>query len=522
MTQATINNPAIITLSTLASRACDNSGQMFSLPTTERLTRSMGYVTSDRKVKVVLWNGSGSEVTLSAINISGDSDGISWDATPPDVLPTLTSQEVVLTVAIDGPLAFVATLQFISACALAPIFTLTGTRAPQISGDVGYLFFPHNWEDGLDESLAWKTDVLIAHDRTEQRVQLRTMPRRQWQWRLLVGGAGRRKLEAWLGLRKTRQICSPVWRDVGRTTASIASGSSLVPVDTAYLDYAVGRHIAVFTSWQDFEVRVVSGIGPGFVAADAPFNRDWPEGAMVAPCRFGVCLQQRSITRWTEDVAEYQVAFEALGESLMPAMAAPDSYRSVDVCPMTPTVVFDAEESWDNKWVRLDNDTGVLEYDIQSIEPVFSREATFLVIGRAKIDEMLRFLFACAGRLAPFWLAGNDRCFELAAPVPQDATTVVIEPIDYDFALEGSPSREHIELITTDGTVIRRKITAIATLPSGLEQWTLDSGLPMAIEAATLNRCAWLELVRLQSDEVSLHWVAWDCVELTLPVVALP
>lgn len=508
-----------LALSGLSARSTTRAAQCYVMDETP--IRDVGYVAKARQLSVWLWNGSDSDTLLTAIAANEASDGISWDAIPPELIATKTSLRVNITVGINGPLEYEALISFISACALDPAIRIIGTRAPQFSTEIVCLFFPHNWEDGLDESLSWLTDILIAHDRTEQRIQLRTMPRRSFDLRLLVAGDGRRKLESWLCLRKTRQICAPVWRDMGRTTGTIAANSSVVPVDTAYLDYAVGRKVAVFDAWDHYELRTITGIGPGYVAVDTPFNRDWAEGSMVAPCRFGLCLQQRRVTRFTEEVAEYQITMEVSGESLMPAMATPDTYRSVTVCPITPSWE-SPELAMDNKWVRLDNETGVLEYDIQSIEPVLSRSATFLVIGRARIYEMLRFLFALAGRLAPCWLATDDRAFELAAPAAQDATVLVIHPIDYDFALSGSPTREHIEMITTDGVIIRRKITAIATLPSGLEQWTIDSGLPVAIDAATLNRCSWLELVRLESDEVKLHWVAWDCLEITLSVVALP
>ena len=521
MAQATINDPTFIALSTLATRACDNSGQMFSLPTTERLTRPMGYVTRDRKVKLVLWNGSSADVTLSAINVSGDADGISWDATPPDLLAAETSQPVVLTVSLDGPLAFEAVLQFVSACALDPTFTLTGTRAPHLSGDIGYFLIPHAWEDGLDETLAWKTDVLIAHDRTEQRIQLRTMPRRSWNLRLLAAGAARRNLETWISLRKTRRILAPVWRDVAPIASGIAAGETLASAETAFLDYAVGRPMAVWDSWNHFEIRTVTGIGPNYIAVDAPFAEDWPAGSMIAPCRYGVALDQRTVSRFTEDVGDFRLRFEALDESLMPAMATPELYREIPVCPLSPSWV-DDEEAFDNKWVRLDNDTGLIEYDVQSLEPVLSRNASFLVIGRARIDDFLRFLFACAGRLTPFWLPANDRGFELAQPAAAGASALVIGNIGYEYALADCAARGHIELATTEGVIIRRKISAVATLPTGEEQWTLDSALPMAVSAAALNRCAWLELVRLDSDEIKLHWVAWDCVEVTLPIVVLP
>ena len=172
--------------------------------------------------------------------------------------------------------------------------------------------------------------------------------------------------------------------------------------------------------------------------------------------------------------------------------------------------------------MRLDNDTGIIEFDIQSIEPVLSREVQFRLIGRARIDTFLRFLFYCACRLSPFWLAATDRGFELAQPAGSGATTIVIEPIGYEYALVESPAREHIEMVTTGGTVIRRRITAVETLPNGLEQWTLDSGLPMDVSAATLNRCAWLELCRLDSDGIDLKWWTNECLEATLPIMVLP
>lgn len=470
-----------------------------------------------------MWNGSSNDAILTDVATNGSqATGIEWDATPPYSMPMGRAQFAVITVTIEGPLEFTAILTFIASCAFSSSLTITGIRAPRFSTETAYLFFPHNWEDGLDESLAWKTDVLVAYNGTEQRVQMRTMPRRSWELRLLVAGAGRRKLETWLGLRKVRQLMCPVWRDIGCTTDEIAASSSLIPVNTTYFDYAVGRPVAVFASHDNFEVGIVSGIGPGFVATEAPFVQNWPAGSKVAPCRYGLALDQRRVSRFNEDVGDYRLTFEAQNETLMPAVATPDTYRTVAVCPLAPTVIFDAEETWDNKWVRLDNDTGVLEYDIQSIEPVMAREVSFLVIGRDRIDTMLRFLFACAGRLTPFWLPATDRGFELAAAAVSGATTLEIANIDYEYTMADCPARAHIEMVTTGGAIIRRKITAVATLPNGNEQWTIDSGLPMDIAAATLNRCAWLELVRLDTDEINLHWVAWDCLEITLPVVALP
>lgn len=485
-------------------------------------TKDMGYVTTDRRLSVFIWNGSDAAIILTGISGNDESEGISWSVTPPVTINIAISLRIDITVGLDGPLEFTALLTFVSSCAVDPVLTLIGTRAPHLSGDIGYLFFPHNWEDGLSESLAWKTDVLIAHDRTEQRVQLRTHPRRSFDLRLLVAGAARRKLEAWLGLRKTRYMFTPVWRDEARTSESVAADSATVYLDDPQLlDFAVGRPMALYDAWDHFEIRTVAGIGANFVSVDTPFASDWPAGTLCTPCRYGVALDQRRVSRFTEEVGIYQIRFEASDESLMPAIQSPELYRSVMVCPFTPQPS-DDEETWDNKWVRLDNDTGVIEYDIQSIEPVLSRSARFLVIGRARIDLFLRFLFYCSGRLAPFWLPATDRGFELALPSASGSTTLTVEPLDYAVIHSGSPARTDIELITIDGTVIRRRITSTQTLPSGEEVLSLDGTLPMDLSAANLNRCGWLELCRLDSDAIDLKWWGGDCLEATLPIVVLP
>lgn len=503
-----------------STKTANRAAQQFALGFPPQ--HEVGHVTDHTFVVVYVWNGSGPDTILTGIGGGVDLDGITWDVVPPIAMLQKQSLRIVFDVSVDGPLVFDDTLTITALCR-AITFRLYGTRAPHLSGDIGYLFIPHNWKDGLTESLTWKTDVLVAHDRTEQRIKLRTHPRRVWDLQFLASGAARRKLETWIGLRKTRYLFSPVWQDVSRTIATVQAGDSTVYLDDPQLlDFYVGRPMALFSAWDHFEIRNVQGVGSNYVSVDAPFSEEWPLWSMVAPCRLGLGIEQRRISRFTEDVGEFTVRFEALAESLEPALATPDTYLGTVICPLVPSWVNDQEETIDNKWVRLDNDTGVIEYDIQSIEPVLSRDARFMLVGRDKIDMFMRFLFYCSGRLAPFWIPGADRCFELVEPAYIGETSILINSVSYEYALNGSPAREHIELITTGGTIIRRRITAVETLPTGEERLSLDSAIQVDISDATLNRCAWLELCRLDMDSIDLQWFTGDCVEATLQIMVLP
>jgi hypothetical protein len=500
------------------SRITNNAAQCFVLGLPPR--RDVGYVTKPTAFTLYLWNGLQADAVLTDISGDADASGISWGIIPPLAVLARQSLRVDINIAAEGPLSFAAALTFVSSCNTI-ILAITGTRAPALSGDVGFLLFPHNWQAGFDESLAWKTDVMIAHDRTEQRVQLRTMPRRTFDLCLVVAGAERRRLETWLTMRRTRYLFTPIWRDAVQLVAPIAEGESMITIANGSDNYVVGTPIAIWSDPDHKEIRTISGVGSNFLDIDPPFTVSWPVGTMFAPCRYCVSLEQRQVSRFTDDVGEYRLRLLVTGDLWQPTDESINDYRNLPVCPMVPNWQ-DVAESFDNKWLCLDNDTGMVEFDIQSIEPVLSREVQFLIIGRDRINMFLKFISERAGRLAPFWLAADDRGFELSAAAAEGDSFIVIEPIDYDYTLKDSPARMHIEMITTGGTVIRRKITGVETLPSGKEKLTLNAALPMDISAATLNRCAWLELVRLDSDEINLHWVAYDCLEVKLPIMVLP
>lgn len=397
---------------------------------------------------------------------------------------------------------------------------LLSATPPYLSSSVGYLFFPHNWEEGLDEQLSWKTDILTARDRTEQRLRLRRQPRRTWDLRLLVSGHGRRRLETWIGQRLVHYLVVPVWRDLQALRAPVSDGAWTIPVDTEHTEYASGSLVAVWDSWNHFEVRKVIDVADGNITIDAPLSESWPSGTQVAPCRFSLCAEPRSISRFTEEVAEFRLTVGTLFDPAFPVMVEPETYLDLPICPFTPSWQ-DPEESVGNLWAGLDPETGMYEFTVQAVEPTLGKEAHFLVIGRERIDTFLRFLHTLAGRLNPFWLAANDRGLEVIGAAAAGGAVLTIENIGYGDDLSRSASRAQIELILTNGTVIRRAIIDV-TVAGNQEMLTLDAPLPVDVSTANCNRCAWLEQVRLDSDEITLKWVTPDCLECTLPISVLP
>jgi len=380
----------------------------------------------------------------------------------------------------------------------------------------------HDWSAGFRERLGWLTDVLESADRTEQRVRLRSRPRRRWDLQLAATGAERMRLENILAGRTVRHCLFPVWPDAAPLTVAVSAGGAAFSCQTTGRDYVVGGELAMFAAGGKHEIRTVSTLGPDGGTVTAPFAEDWPAGTMCAPLRDCLFVEGRRLNRWTPDYAEYAITAEVLGAARdLPALS-PELWLDHPLCPF-PAGWAEAEEGVTNKWVVLDNATGPLEFMVEAVEPVLSRSAEFLLDGRAQIAEFLSWLHLLAGRLTPFWLPADGHAFSLVATAPAGAQTIVVASQDYTRSLAGSPARSHLEIETASGAVIRRKIIGSLLIGAGdTEELTLDAPLPDGLAESQIRRANWLELVRLASDEIELQWLSDEAVSVTLPVVALP
>jgi len=145
-----------------------------------------------------------------------------------------------------------AAYRFVFAGGLTALLVVTGRRV------VVFGMRP-DWSQGITERLEWLTEVLEAYDGTEQRVRLRQLPRRGFEYGFLIEGRDAQVLDHLLFAWGARIYCLPVWTDVSTLAGEAAIGSTALTVqDVANSDYHAGglavlwrsntRHEAVETS----------------------------------------------------------------------------------------------------------------------------------------------------------------------------------------------------------------------------------------------------------------------------------
>jgi hypothetical protein len=219
-------------------------------------------------------------------------------------------------------------------------------------------------------------------------------------------------------------------------------------------------------------------------------------------------------------VAELEITAAPLDETRRPARAVPEYYRSDFICPFAANWSED-EEGIDHAWSLLDNDTGIISVLARSAEPVLSRSASFLIDGRAAIDDFLFFISDLSGRVKPFWLPTLAVDVKIIGEAAIGSQIIVIQQMGYEIFSYENPARMDLEFVARDGAVFRAHIIGVISTVEGHEQLTLDTPLPFAVSEATIERSSWLERVRLDNDTVDINWFSPTAIEVKLTVVAL-
>lgn len=481
--------------------------------------RDVGYVTRDTYIPMYLWNGSLSGATITGITADEEAEGVEWDlVTPRPVLPK-TSVRVVLTVTSEGPLEFLGLLTFLATSGNIGL-SLLGTRAPQLAGDIAYWLHGHNWENGFEESFSWKTDIMTSYNFTEQRVKIRQNPRRMWNLKYIMQGDYRRKFESELRMRKVRYSIIPHPNDIIQLSTPILAGDTTIYIDPDFTDYGIGRYLMVWENEHSYEIKSISSVGADFLIVDAPFERDWGIGSYASSCRMTNPVDSRQVSRATDDVAVYDIQF-MLTDEVSLSIFEVDTYKGIPLCPFA--INFDSiTETFTNNWIKLDNDIGVIEYEITNIEPIVYREIPFMINGREEVDTFKRFLYYCSGKLQPFWIQSSEEAFRVVSDITSGDTFILIENINYSAYSFGGYARANIEIITTSGIVVRATIVDVEVLPSFEEKLILSASIDYDIPITSILKCSWLEKVRLDSDNISIKWEMGNTLISKLPIRTIP
>lgn len=391
------------------------------------------------------------------------------------------------------------------------------------------LLAPPDWGAPIVDRWAWLTEVHTALDGSEARAPLRDAPRRTTRWTLAAEGDAARQLDADLWGWRGDPIQIPVWRDAVRLDGPLASGSTVVPVaalsPAARFDFGPGRGaVLVDHARSSCESVTIHAVADGSLTLTAPTSAAWPTGSRIVPARAGrpVSTSRRYVTARPHVRLDIEVEWTDLDTDPVDSITPPGStYRGRPLDTRRPDWTTPLGGQLARVTSRVDGEVGTWAHDDRLGRPVAIRTLEYALVGREAVADACATLLQRQGRAQAFWSPTWQADLRLTSPVTAGADSVAVAALGYmdryalrqgrrDLALWHKPTR----------TLYARRIL-LATSAGGVETLQLDATIPVA-GAASDWVVSWLELVRLDSDDVEIAWERPALARVAVAVREIP
>lgn len=395
------------------------------------------------------------------------------------------------------------------------MLAVTGARV------IGFAFRP-NWREPVIERLIWLTDVIRRRDGSEQRVKLRSIPRREFEYLITLTDASAARLDAAVWGWQARVFAVPIWTDPSVLAAELPAGSSSVPVTTDLRDYAAGSLAALVRDEYDHEIVEVQAVASGSITLARPTAQTWPAGTHLYPARLARLGAKVRISRPTAAVIEARLALQV--EPLQPLAGitgpAPATYQGADAYLTPPNRVEALSDDITRALEYIDGQTGPWAVDDPEGRPDIVRSYRWLLRDRAAVSAHKAWLLARSGRQSAAWVPTWSRDMELVTQAGDSATTLVIEDIGYRSMYALALGRRDIAVRLPSGAWALRRIVGADQVVAGQERIQLDSAL-----GETVDPGAWICLLglhRLDTDRVELAWHSAEVVDASANLRLVP
>ena len=476
----------------------------------------IGNLLSVQSRDVSVWNAWTTPQLLSSI---GESETLglteSGVAAPTTFAPL---QESVFTVTVDtaGPVTIGAEYTFVFPSE-SPTLTVTGNRV-QVFG------FSPNWAESPTEKLSWLTDVMLAEGGIEQRAGLRDAPRRVLTYSLdTLDRHQTNVLETIMLGWQSRVWALPVWTERQDLTATLPAGSSTITCETDGYEFIADSLAILWRDYDSFEAVEVASVGAGSLTLTLPTVSEWPAGTRIYPVRLARMAARQKVERHTNYHVGGSFEFSITDN---PAVTATDSgdvfgaYR-----------VYGGHNNWaepiETEFVRqletIDYDTGIAPWvDDLSGMAAMLKSWNWLFVSRAEVVAFRQWLQARAGRLNPFWSISQAVDMEVVAPIGAASAEITIRNIGYHRQVAARADRRHVAIKTKTGAYYYRTITGTEEISATEEKLAIDSSLGVLLNVDDIESTRFLDLVRLETDDIEIQWHTLGVAEAKAMLRSLP
>ncbi len=494
--------------------------------------KALGSILSTVTFPAEVWNAFRDDPeTLSTITLNGiavtDAEGVSVidPYGTPLVFRPLQSRDYSVRVSSSGTPQVSVAIVWQFAEVPDPSLLVTGTRLVLFSP-------PIDWGQPWHETLAWLTDVVTADDDREQRIMLRTKPRRTLTYTVVtLDERESALLDNLLWGYQPQPFGVPIWPDAVWLAAPVAVDDITIHLDptqgTTGREFHTDGTAVLYRDAFTWEAVTIDAVGATSLTLAQGAKNAWGKGeTKVIPITIGTTTPHVERTRPSVAATDMEVSFvcDVLTDAPLVAATgyAPAQFRGLDVLATMPNRVAPPKHTLTRTMILQDSTTGVFSYLAPTPAPVASRDFAWLLEGKPAIQAFKGFLAARQGRLTCCWVPTWARDVQLVKPALATDNTLMAQDAGYARLVFGTSSaRQFLGVVAGDERVTPLVVANAVSNGDGTETLTLAAPLGQPVDSET-SMLAWLTVARLASDDVELVWHTPHVVEVAAELVEVP
>ena len=380
-----------------------------------------------------------------------------------------------------------------------------------------------NWRASWQATADFRTDILTSRSGREQRIALRTEPRRRMTWTItctrdryrtllrLIDSVGSQGGD-WYFADHVVSVAIASARPAGAFSVEVASVPSWI---------SPGKKVVLYAD-QRQELYTVDSISETTVVFLEEFPAVWPAHTKVLPARYGRLSSELSGEDHTNNTVEMAVTAE-----LDPGIGVADI---IDSAP----VMFNGREvfTWKPNWRErvgsgfsagretVDYGSGRLAHYLPVAFSERNRRMVFVRKSVSEAEAMQQFFLRMKGQQGEFYMStGADDVISMTDLV-SGASTITVAGDMFAEAYSADTVHKALAVYLLDGSVIYRTVSGI-TVVDGNSRVTVGAPWADTIPMESVIRISWLLVWRLLSDSMTTEWLTTTVAQVALNMKTL-
>lgn len=482
----------------------------------------LGSVSNTQTSQFTIWNAYLQPLQIASIGLPSDTSLALGGASVGMAFKALQQRTALLTAAQEGDPSIAAVFTFTFDNADYATLSVIGTRAR-------FWEFAPNWDDGVDVTFEYRSEIITSYTRKEQRIANRQTARKKLEYQSIVPQHVYRSMLGFMNSNQNRLTMVPEYSRGAHLAVEALGGSSFIEVEEA-VDWLVVDHTVVLyqggIAGYRADLRKIIAVVGNTAELGATLDGDWPTGSKVYPVVSGYLPNSISASMLNNNTARIAIALDVLpgSEPVIDYGVPEEIYDGREVFLKrpdwsgTPTVGFEAiRDQVDYGYGRIDNFFPV---------PFNYRTSKVTYLGRDREDAeaFIRFFHRQMGQIGEFFMPTYTEDMIMKGTAETEGFTLRVEGLSVFQAFADSDVYRHVILFFVDGTHLIRRIDTIGQISdlSGDDSvlvMTESWGEDFAAEDIVL--VCWLPLWRFSSDNLIVSWVTDGVAQFAVNMTSL-